>query len=59
MPMSLRRKMRSLDFSQFLNPQTAPNGKVVVIRDPRSGAPFPNNVIPFEPSCPGVVALPD
>ena len=39
-------QMRSLDFSQFLNPQTAPNGKVVVIRDPRTGVPFPNNVIP-------------
>jgi hypothetical protein len=39
-------QMRSLDFSQFLSTQTAPNGKVVVIRDPRSGAPFPNNLIP-------------
>ena len=39
-------QMRSLDFSQFLNPETAPNGKVVVIRDPRTGTPFPNNVIP-------------
>jgi hypothetical protein len=39
-------QMRSLDFSQFMNPQTAPNGKVVVIRDPRTGVPFPNNVIP-------------
>ncbi len=39
-------QMRTLDFSQFLNPLTAPNGKVVVIRDPRNGAPFPNNIIP-------------
>ena len=39
-------QMRTLDFSQFLNAQTAPNGKVVIIRDPRNGAPFPNNVIP-------------
>ena len=39
-------QMRSLDFSQLLNPETAPNGKVVVIRDPRTGTPFPNNVIP-------------
>jgi hypothetical protein len=38
-------QMRTLDFSQFLNPLTAPNGKVVVIRDPRTGVPFPNNVI--------------
>ncbi|MCX6630170.1 MAG: hypothetical protein NTW28_21335, partial [Candidatus Solibacter sp.] len=39
-------QMRTLDFGQYLNAQTAPNGKVVVIRDPRNGAPFPNNVIP-------------
>jgi len=39
-------QMRTLDFSQFLNAQTAPNGKVTIIRDPRNGAPFPNNVIP-------------
>ncbi len=40
-------QMRGLDFSQFLNPATAPGGKVVVIRDPRTGVPFPNNVIPI------------
>jgi hypothetical protein len=39
-------QMRTLDFSQFLNPQIAPNGKVVVVRDPKNGAPFPNNVVP-------------
>jgi hypothetical protein len=39
-------QMRTLDFSQFLNAQTAPNGKVVVVRDPKNGAPFPNNVMP-------------
>ena len=39
-------QMRTVDFSQFLNAQTAPNGKVVVIRDPKNGAPFPNNVMP-------------
>jgi Carboxypeptidase regulatory-like domain/TonB dependent receptor len=41
-------QMANLDFSQFLNPATAPNGKVIVIRDPRSAnnAPFPNNIIP-------------
>jgi hypothetical protein len=39
-------QMRTLDFSQFLSAQTAPNGKVVVIRDPKNGAPFPNNLIP-------------
>ena len=39
-------QMRTLDFSQFLNAQIAPNGKVVVVRDPKNGAPFPNNVMP-------------
>jgi hypothetical protein len=39
-------QMRSNDLSQYLNPQTAPNGTVVVIRDPRTGLPFPSNEIP-------------
>ena len=39
-------QMRTLDFSQFLSAQTAPNGKVAIVRDPRNGVPFPNNVIP-------------
>src|ERR1017187_4521028 len=39
-------QMRAVDFSQFLNPQIAPNGKVVVVRDPKNGVPFPNNVMP-------------
>jgi hypothetical protein len=38
--------MRAGDFSQYLNPATSPTGKVVVIRDPRNGLPFPNNQIP-------------
>src|ERR1022692_3873881 len=38
--------MRAVDFSQFLNAKIAPNGKVVVVRDPKNGAPFPNNVMP-------------
>jgi hypothetical protein len=37
---------RVRDFSQFLNAQTTPNGQVVVIRDPRNNAPFPDNQIP-------------
>ncbi len=41
-------QMSLLDFTQFLNASTAPNGKAVIIRDPRStsNAPFPNNTIP-------------
>jgi hypothetical protein len=39
-------QMRSGDFSQFLDPATAPNGKITVIKDPATGTPFPNNQIP-------------
>jgi Carboxypeptidase regulatory-like domain len=39
-------QMRTGDFSQYLNASTAPNGKVVIIRDPKTGVPFPNNQIP-------------
>ena len=39
-------QMRTADFSQFLSAQTAPNGKVVIVRDPRNGTPFPGNLIP-------------
>lgn len=38
--------MRTGDFSQYLDPQNSPSGKVQVIRDPRNGLPFPNNQIP-------------
>jgi hypothetical protein len=39
-------QMRVFDLSQFLTAPTAPNGKVAIVRDPRSGTPFPNNLIP-------------
>jgi hypothetical protein len=39
-------QMRAFDFSQYLNAATSPTGKVVVLRDPRTGTPFPNNRIP-------------
>lgn len=39
--------MRSLDFSAFLDPLTAPTGRETVVRDPRTNVPFPNNVIPI------------
>jgi len=38
--------MRSLDFSAYLSPDTAPGGKVVVVVDPRNGRPFSSNRIP-------------
>lgn len=37
---------RVRDFSQYLTPSTNPTGGVVVIRDPRNNAPFPDNQIP-------------
>gem|GEM_PF-1605240 len=40
-------KMRDGDLGLFLDPQTAPNGKVITVRDPRSGQPFPRNLIPI------------
>ena len=39
-------QMAALDFTQFLSASTAPNGTTVLIRDPRTGVPFPNNTIP-------------
>jgi len=39
-------QMRSGDFSQFLNPATAPNGKATVLVDPITKRPFANNQLP-------------
>jgi hypothetical protein len=39
-------QMRTGDLSQYLSPNTAPNGTVIVIHDPRTGLPFPSNEIP-------------
>ena len=39
-------QMRNYDLSQYLSAATAPSGKIVVVRDPRNGAPFPGNLIP-------------
>lgn len=38
--------MRQGDFSELLNPSNVYYGKVVTIKDPQTGAPFPGNVIP-------------
>lgn len=38
--------MREGNFSAFLSPETAPGGRPVIIRDPRTGQPFPGNTIP-------------
>jgi len=39
-------KMRDGDLSQFLDPAIAPGGKAVAVRDPRTGLPFPRNLVP-------------
>ncbi len=38
--------MRQGDFSELLNPSNFYYGKVVAIKDPTSGNPFPGNIIP-------------
>ena len=40
-------RMRDGDLGLYLDPETAPNGKVVIVRDPRTGLPFPRNLIPI------------
>ena len=40
--------MRQGDFSELLNPSNVYYGKVVQIKDPTTGLPFPNNVIPAD-----------
>src|SRR5205807_526917 len=39
-------KMRTGDFSELLDPSNLWFGRVVTIRDPTTGQPFPGNVIP-------------
>ena len=38
--------MRDGDFSELLNPTNVYYGRVVTIRDPTTGNPFPGNIIP-------------
>jgi hypothetical protein len=38
--------MRNGDFSELLNPSNSFFGRQVIVRDPVTGQPFPNNVIP-------------
>jgi predicted heme/steroid binding protein len=46
-------KMRSGDFSELLDPNNIFYHKTVVIMDPRTGVPFPGNIIP----APGTVTV--
>lgn len=50
--------MRQGDFSELLNPSNVYYGKVMQIKDPLTGIPFPNNVIPanrLSPSGTGIL----
>lgn len=49
--------MRQGDFSELLNPSNVYYGKVVQIKDPNTGAPFPNNVIPTNRLSPSGVGI--
>lgn len=52
-------KMRGGDFSELLDPNNIFYGKSVQIIDPRTGIPFPNNVIPLCPQPSGSCATPN
>jgi hypothetical protein len=49
--------MRRGDFSELLDPANAFFGRAVVVNDPLTGQPFPNNVIPAERLSPNGVGL--
>jgi hypothetical protein len=49
--------MRQGDFSELLNPGNFFYGKTMVIRDPNTGVPFPNNVIPQSQLSPNGLGL--
>ncbi len=52
-------KMRTGDFSELLNPSNFFFKKVVVINDPKTGQPFPGNIIPPCPQPVGSCATPN
>src|SRR5262245_33096784 len=49
--------MRRGDFSELLNPSNPFFGRVRTITDPRTGQPFPNNIIPADRISPNGQAL--
>ena len=49
--------MRKGDFSELLDPNNVWFGRVVTIRDPLTGQPFANNVIPASQLSPNGLAL--
>jgi len=52
-------KMRTGDFSELLDPSNFFFKKVVVINDPKTGQPFPGNIIPQCPQPVGSCATPN
>ena len=52
-------KMRTGDFSELLNPSNIFYGKAVQLMDPKTGLPFPGNIIPQCPQAVGSCATPN
>ena len=49
--------MRTGNFSELLNPSNYFYGKAMVIKDPTSGIPFPNNIIPASQLSPSGIGI--
>jgi predicted heme/steroid binding protein len=49
--------MRQGDFSELLNPSNFYYGKVVTIKDPNTGVPFPGNIIPKSQLSPNGIGI--
>lgn len=52
-------KMRTGDFSELLDPSNVFYGKAVQLMDPKTGLPFPGNIIPQCPVATGSCATPN
>jgi hypothetical protein len=52
-------KMRTGDFSELLNPNNFFYGKSIQLMDPKTGQPFPGNIIPLCPQTTGSCATPN
>lgn len=52
-------KMRTGDFSELLDPSNVFYGKAVQLMDPKTGLPFPGNIIPQCPVASGSCATPN
>ena len=52
-------KMRTGDFSELLDPNNIFYGKAIQLMDPKTGSPFPGNIIPQCPQATGSCATPN